>query len=75
MGHHGIDPALDHRAPRPERLAPQLGQADVEVGDVVGVEDDPLRIALAEAHAKLVLEPHAAVLPLRSSPVGPRAVA
>src|SRR2546429_466185 len=35
---------------------PQLGEGDVEVEQVVGVEDDALRIALAVAHAQLVYE-------------------
>src|SRR5262249_50731151 len=35
---------------------PQLGHRDVEVREVVGVEDDPLRIALAVAHPQSVDE-------------------
>ena len=50
-------PAADRARP------PQLGHRVVEVGQVVGVEDDPLRVALAVADAQLVDEvghrPHA----------------
>jgi hypothetical protein len=47
---------LDHRVVGAERLAPQLGERDVEVGEVVRVEDDPLRVALVVADAQAVDE-------------------
>ena len=55
---HDVDPAaLDHRVPAPHRArAPQLADRVVEVGHVVRVEDDPLRVALAVADAQLVDE-------------------
>ena len=52
-----VDAALDHRVPAADRArAPQLGDRVVEVGQVVRVEDDPLRVALAVADAQLVDE-------------------
>src|SRR5947209_6746323 len=56
MGDHGVDPPLHHLQPRPDRLAPQLCEGDIEVEEIVGVEHDPLGIALAVADAQLVCE-------------------
>src|SRR4029079_3674375 len=47
---HGVDPfALDHLTPAADRLAPELGDRDVEVVEVVAVEDDALRVAFVVA--------------------------
>src|ERR1700733_15370781 len=47
---HHVDAALEHRLIAPVRGAPQLGHADVEVGQIVRVEDDALNVALAVAN-------------------------
>ena len=39
-----------------DRLAPELRHREVEVGEVVRVEDDALKVALVEAHAHPVAE-------------------
>jgi hypothetical protein len=46
LHHQHVDPALEHNRVAGERGAPQLGHAGVHVGQVVGVEYDPLGIAL-----------------------------
>lgn len=47
LGDHDVDAVLDHDlVVGPERLAPELGQPDVEVLEVARVEDDPLGVAL-----------------------------
>ena len=51
-----VDSALDHLLPRPDSRTPQLCEGHVEVEQVVRVEHDPLRVALAIAHAELVYE-------------------
>ena len=57
LADHDVEAALDHRLPAADRArAPQLGDGVVEVGQVVRVEDDPLRVALAVADAQLVDE-------------------
>jgi hypothetical protein len=48
--------ALDHHAPRAHGLPPQLRERDVEIEQVVGVEDDALRVAFAVANPELVDE-------------------
>src|SRR5271165_3308872 len=56
VGHDRVDSTLDHLHPRPDAGPPQLGEGDVEIHQVVGVEDDPLRVALAIADAQLMDE-------------------
>jgi hypothetical protein len=51
-----VDALLHHLLPRADRRPPQLREDDVEIQQVVGVEDDALRVALAVAHAQLVDE-------------------
>src|SRR5207253_9426973 len=47
---------LDHVVVPADRLAPELGDDHIEVREVVRVEDDPLRVALAVADAEPVPE-------------------
>ena len=57
LPHDHVDPLLHHAFPAADRACPpQLGDRVVEVRQVVRVEDDPLRIALAVADAQLVGE-------------------
>ena len=56
LGDHRVHAALDHLLPGPHRCAPQLGERDIEVQQVVGVENDALRVALSVADAQLVDE-------------------
>ena len=49
-----VDAVGHHPRVAAGRLAPELGQRDVEVGEVVGVEDDALGVALAVADAQSV---------------------
>ena len=56
VGDDRVDAALDHLQPGADRGAPELREGDVEIEQVVGVEDDPLRVALAVADAQLVDE-------------------
>jgi hypothetical protein len=58
LADHGVEAALGHLLPRPDRLSPQLREGDVEIEQVVRVEDDPLRVALPVAHPQRVLEDH-----------------
>ena len=53
---HDVDAAVDHLRVATGALAPELGEGDVEVEQVVRVEDDALRVALAVAHAQAVHE-------------------
>jgi hypothetical protein len=53
---HQVKAAGLHRLVAAERLPPQLRDAHVEVGEVVGVEDDSLRVALLVADPKAVAE-------------------
>lgn len=39
-----------------DRLTPKLGYCDIEIGQIVGVEDDPLRVAVRVADPKSVAE-------------------
>ncbi len=56
LRHDRVDPARNHVLPRSDGGSPQLGERDVEVDEVIGVEDDVLRVALGVAHAQLVYE-------------------
>ena len=49
-----VDAQLRVVLPQADRLAPELREGGVDVEQVVGVEDDPLGIALAVADAQLV---------------------
>ena len=55
LGNHHVDARVHHRL-IPAELAPELAHRDVEVGQIVGVEDDALRIALVVADAEAVPE-------------------
>src|SRR5262249_8489465 len=55
LGDHHVHPRLDHRLVSAE-LPPELGHRQVEVGQVVGVEDDALRVAFVVANAQAVPE-------------------
>src|SRR4051794_7744524 len=48
LRHDHVDARVDHRLVATE-LAPELGHGQVEIGQVVGVEDDALRVALVVA--------------------------
>src|ERR1700726_436829 len=56
VGDDRVEAPLDHLLPGPHGLAPQLGERDVAVEEVVRVEDDALRVALAVAHAQRIHE-------------------
>ena len=55
LGHDHVDPGVDHRLVAAE-LPPELGHRQVEVGQVVGVEDDALRVALVVADPQAMPE-------------------
>lgn len=68
LGDDHVDPTLLHHGVGTERLTPKLGHTEVEVGDVVSVEDDPLGIALAVTDAEAVGEAGAHRASLDSPP-------
>src|SRR5437899_1340241 len=56
LGDDRVKALRDHLLPRSDRGPPELREGDVEVEQVVRVEHDSLRVALAVADAKLVNE-------------------
>ena len=73
LGHHHVGPRVHHLAERDHHVPPELGHGDVEVREVVGVEDDPLKVALGPANPHPVSKRlvHAARVP--APPAGPPA--
>jgi hypothetical protein len=56
LGDDHVDAPVEHRLVAPEGRSPQLGEARVEVRQVVRVEHDPLGIALRVTDAELMGE-------------------
>ena len=56
LADHGVDAGRQQEVVGAHRLAPDLGEDDVDVGEEVGVEDDALGVALPVPDPQLVAE-------------------